>query len=316
MKKTNLVIIGSGPAGYTSAIYAARANLNPILFEGFMAGVAGGLLMTTTEVENFPGFPDGIFGPDLMGRMKNQALKYKTTILTEDIINIDLSSHPFILKGSKTSLESNAVILATGSNPKKLDIPGANEFWQRGVSTCATCDGALPIFRNKDLFVIGGGDSAIEEAIFLTRFASKIFIVHRKDALRASKIMSLRASSNPKIEIIFNTELKEIFGDKAVNGVLLKNNVTQKETKVSASGVFFAIGHTPNTAFLKNQITLNENGYILVRKGSTHTNKEGVFAAGDVQDFVYRQAITAAASGCMAALDAQKWLEEKGFLNS
>jgi len=314
MEKANLVIIGSGPAGYTAAIYAARANLSPIVFEGFQSGLPGGLLMTTTEVENFPGFPEGISGPTLMDNLKNQALRYKTKILKEDVLNVDLSSHPFNIKGSKTHLQTNALIIATGSDPKKLEVPGSREFWQKGVSSCATCDGALPIFRNKSLIVIGGGDSAVEEAIFLTRFASKIFIVHRKDVLKASKIMALRAMNNPKIEIIWNSEVKEILGDKLVNGVILKNNVTQAEIKLPASGVFFAIGHTPNTAFLKGQVVLNENGYILTRKGSTHTNKEGVFAAGDVQDFVYRQAITAAASGCMAALDTLKWLEESGYL--
>lgn len=314
MNKVNLVIIGSGPAGYTASIYSARANLAPVLFEGFMSGLPGGLLMTTTDVENFPGFPEGIIGPALMDKLRSQAKKYKTVILSEDVLSVDLSSHPFTINGSKTKLQTNALIIATGSTPKKLDIPGVKEFWQKGVSTCATCDGALPIFRNKNIVVIGGGDSAVEEAIFLTRFASKVFIVHRKDVLKASKIMALRAMDNPKIEVIWNTEVKEIFGDKVVNGVLLKNNVTNKETRFETSGVFFAIGHAPNTAFLKGQVTLNENGYILVRKGSSHTNVEGVFAAGDVQDFVYKQAITAAGSGCMAALDALKWLEEGGYL--
>lgn len=314
MRKTNLVIIGSGPAGYTAAIYSARANLEPVLFEGFLSGLAGGPLMTTTEVENFPGFPEAIFGPDLMERMRKQAKNYKTTFLQEDVVELDLSSQPFIVKGSKTIFETNAVIVATGANPKKLDVPGSKEFWQKGVSTCATCDGALPIFKNKELFVIGGGDSAVEEALFLTRFASKVFIVHRKDTLRASKIMALRATNNHKIEIIWNSELDEILGDQTVKAVVLKNNVDQKKVKLSAGGVFFAIGHSPNTAFLKGQLALNENGYILTKSGSSHTSVKGVFAAGDVQDFVYRQAITAAASGCMAALDAQKWLEEKGHL--
>jgi thioredoxin reductase (NADPH) len=316
MDQIDLVIIGSGPAGYTAGIYTSRANIKTILFEGFNAGIAGGQLMTTTLVENYPGFLDGIMGPDLMQNMKKQAEKFSVKVLGEDVKSVDLSNHPFQIFGSKTTLKTNALIIATGANAKRADIPGCgdNEFWQKGVSSCAVCDGAAPIFRNKEIFVIGGGDSAVEEATFLTKFASKVYIVHRGDKLRASDIMAKRATSNPRIEILFNSEIVSVSGDKVVNQVEILNKQTKKKEKKSAGGVFFAIGHLPNTQFLMGQLKLNETGYIISKPGSTCTNVEGVFAAGDVQDFRYRQAVTAAGSGCMAALDAERWLDHKGLL--
>lgn len=313
MERKKLVIIGSGPAAYTAAIYAARANLSPLIFEGFFSGPAGGQLMTTTEVENYPGFPEGVTGPALMEMMRKQAERFGTSFLTEDVTAVDLSKRPFVITGSQTSVEADALIIATGATAKRLDIPGANdgEFWQKGVSACAVCDGAAPIFRGKDLFVIGGGDSAVEEAVFLTKYGSKVYIVHRRDELRASKIMCERARKHPKVEIIWNHVPVKIEGDNVVTGVVLKDVNTGQETKHAAGGLFFAIGHTPNTAFLKGQIELHPNGYIKIKEGSSLTNVEGVFAAGDVHDHVYRQAVTAAGSGCMAALDAERWLSDR-----
>lgn len=310
MKKAQVIIIGSGPAGYTAAIYAARANLAPIMFEGFFSGPAGGQLMTTTEVENFPGFPEGITGPELIENCRKQAIRFGTQILSEDVESIQLEKHPFVVKGKKHTFSANAIIICTGATANRLDIKGANEgeFWQKGVTACAVCDGAMPIFRNRDLYVIGGGDSAVEEATFLTKFGKKVFLVHRRDRLRASKIMQERASSHPKIEILWNSEITEILGDNVVREVRIKNNKTHKETLHDAGGVFFAIGHTPNTAFLNGQIDLHSNGYIKVTPGTCKTSVPGVFAAGDVQDFVYRQAITAAGTGCMAALEAEHWI--------
>lgn len=315
MEKHPLVIVGSGPAAYCAAIYAARANLSPVLFEGFMSGVAGGQLMTTTEVENFPGFPEGILGPKLMENFRSQAARFGTKILAEDVESIDFSKRPFFINGSTTKLFAEAVIVATGATAKRLDVEGTRdgEFWQKGVTACAVCDGAAPIFRNRPLFVIGGGDTAVEEAIFLTKYASRVFIVHRRDELRASKIMADRALNHPKIELLWNRVLEKVTGDKVVRKVFLKNIPTGQTEEFDAGGVFFAIGHLPNTAFLGGQIELNETGYILTQGRTTCTNLEGVFAAGDVQDWVYRQAITAAGSGCMAALDAQKWLSEQGI---
>ncbi len=312
--KCKLLIIGSGPAGYTAAIYAARANLEPVLFEGFYSGPAGGQLMTTTEVENYPGFPDGVTGPDLVERFRQQALRFGTTILSEDVEDVELKSFPFIIKGRKTHYQAQSVIIATGAMAKRLEIPGAGEgeFWQKGVTACAVCDGAAPIFRNKPLFVIGGGDSAVEEATFLTKFGSRVYIVHRRDKLRASKIMQERALNHPKIEILWDSEVINVAGDNIVKTVTIKNLKTNQEQEHAAGGLFFAIGHTPNTAFLKGQLEVHPNGYIKVIKG-TQTSIDGVFAAGDVQDFEYRQAITAAGSGCMASLDAEKWLALKGM---
>lgn len=313
-ERVKLVIIGSGPAGYTAAIYAARANLEPVIFEGFFSGPAGGQLMTTTDVENFPGFPEGISGPELAERFRDQARKFGTKIITEDVESIDLSKYPFFVKGRKTYYETNAIIIATGATAKRLDIPGTREgeFWQKGVTACAVCDGAAPIFRNRPLFVIGGGDSAMEEATFLTKFGSQVHIIHRRDRLRASKIMQERIFKNPKIKILWDSEVIKVEGDEVVRSLTVRNIKTGQETQYAAAGLFFAIGHTPNTVFLNGQLELHPNGYIRVVKG-THTSVEAVFAAGDVQDYEYRQAITAAGSGCMAALEAERWLAEKGY---
>ncbi len=317
MQKRKLVIIGSGPAGYTAAIYAARANLEPLLYEGFFSGTAGGQLMTTTDVENYPGFPEGIQGPELMLKCRKQAERFGTEILTEDVTTVDLSSCPFKVVGSKTDVESEALIIATGATTNRLDIEGTRdgEFWQKGVTACAVCDGAAPIFRNKDLYVIGGGDSACEEAIFLTKFGSKVFLIHRRDQLRASKIMADRAIKHPKVEVIWNHVLEKVEGDDVVRSVTLKNVRTDETQKREAGGVFFAIGFTPNTVFLKEQLELEENKYLKVKPGSSTTSVEGVFAAGDVHDHVYRQAVTAAGSGCMAALDAERWLSSQGLID-
>jgi thioredoxin reductase (NADPH) len=315
MEKRKLVIIGSGPAGYTAAIYAARANLAPVLFEGFMTGPAGGQLMTTTEVENYPGFPDGILGPELMEAFRKQAARFGTDLLTEDVISVDFSKRPFAIIGSKTKIEAEAVIIATGATAKRLDIAGTRdgELWQRGVSSCAVCDGAIPIFRGKPLYVIGGGDSAVEEAIFLTKYGSRVFIVHRRDELRASKIMADRALNHPKIEMLWNSVIEEVKGQKTVEKIILKNLVSGDVAEREAGGVFFAIGHQPNTGFLEGQLETNSAGYILVQGATTRTSVEGVFAAGDVQDPTYRQAVSAAGSGCMAALDAERWLSHEGI---
>lgn len=315
MQKTKVVIVGSGPAGYTAAVYAARANLAPVLFEGFFSGPAGGQLMTTTEVENYPGFPEGITGPELVENFRKQALRFGTQILTEDVDSIDMSVWPFKVFGKKTQFEANSVIISTGAVANRLVIPGGGdgEFWQKGVTACAVCDGAMPIFRNKFLYVIGGGDSACEEASFLTKFGSKVFMVHRRDKLRASKIMQERVFSNPKIEILWDSEIIKIEGDSIVRSVQIKNVKTEAVTSHEAGGVFFAIGHTPNTAFLNGQLELLPNKYIKVQPGTCTTSIEGIFAAGDVQDHVYRQAVTAAGSGCMAALEAERWLSDRGL---
>ncbi len=315
MDEKKLVIIGAGPAGHTAAIYAARANLSPVMFEGFFSGPAGGQLMTTTDVENYPGFPDGISGPDLMNRMRNQSLKFGTQILTEDVQSVDLSVRPFRIQGSNTEVFAHAIILATGATAKRLDIPGTRdgEFWQRGVTACAVCDGAMPIFRDKELFVIGGGDTAVEEALFLTKYGKKVWIVHRRDELRASKIMADRALSHPKIEVLWNHVLTRVEGKQTVESVILQDVKTQEEKKWEAGGVFFAIGHEPNTKFLGGQIPLHENGYIKLSGKGCMTEVEGVFSAGDIHDYRYRQAITAAGSGCMAALEVEHWLMEKGL---
>lgn len=315
MEKKKLVIIGSGPAGFTAAIYAARANLTPLMYEGFFSGPAGGQLMTTTDVENFPGFPEGITGPELMDACKKQAQRFGTQIVTEDVKKVDLSSYPYKVYGSKTEVLAESLIIATGATAKRLDIPGTGEgeFWQKGVTACAVCDGAMPIFRDKDLYVIGGGDTAVEEATFLTKYGRKVFIVHRRDTLRASKIMADHAMKHPKIEILWNHVLTRVEGGSVVESVALQDVKTQKEVKREAAGVFFAIGHQPNTTFLEGQLQTDDQGYLIVKSQSTCTNIEGVFAAGDVQDKIYRQAVSAAGSGCMAALDAERWLTAKGL---
>lgn len=315
MKRQKIIIIGSGPAAHTAAIYSARANLQPLLYEGFQSGPAGGQLMTTTEVENYPGFPKGIMGPELMDSFREQSLRFGTEILTEDVEWVDLSQRPFKVHGSTTESLAEALIIATGATAKRLEIEGAadHEFWQKGVTACAVCDGAAPIFKNRPLFVIGGGDSAVEEATFLTKYGSKIYIVHRRGELRASKIMAERAKKHPKIEILWNSIIEKIMGDSVVQKVQIKNVETGKVEEKEAGGVFFAIGHQPNTLFLNGQLELNEVGYIRVKDGSMYTSVDGVFAAGDVQDPIYRQAVTAAGTGCMAAMDAERWLNHMGI---
>lgn len=314
MQRRKVVIVGSGPAAYTAAIYAARANLEPLVFEGFFSGEPGGQLMTTTDVENYPGFPEGIQGPELMSRMRKQAERFDTTILTEDVKRVNLKKYPFVVMGSETEIEAETLIIATGATAKRLDVPGTRdgEFWQRGVTACAICDAAAPIFRDKDLYVIGGGDTAVEEALFLTKYGKKVFIVHRRDELRASKVMAERALKHPKIEVVWDHVLIKAEGENVLTSVTVQNVKTKEVTKREAAGIFFAIGHVPNTAFLEGQVDTHESGYISVKPGSTYTSVDGVFAAGDVQDPHYRQAVSAAGSGCMAALDAERWLTAKG----
>jgi thioredoxin reductase (NADPH) len=316
MEKQKVIIVGSGPAGYTAAIYAARANLKPVLFEGFFSGPAGGQLMTTTEVENFPGFPEGITGPELVENFRKQAMRFGTTIISEDVEKVEKTSGGFRVKGKQKEFHSDAVIISTGATANRLDIPGAGdgEFWQKGVTACAVCDGAMPIFRNKPLYVIGGGDSAVEEATFLTKFGSIVYIVHRRDQLRASKIMQERAKTHPKIKILWDSAVTEVLGDNVVKQVRVKNLKTGNEVVEEAGGLFFAVGHTPNTAFLQGLVELHPNGYIKVEPGTCRTTCEGIFAAGDVQDHVYRQAITAAGTGCMAAIETERWLSERGLV--
>jgi thioredoxin reductase (NADPH) len=308
----SVVIIGSGPAAHTAAIYAARAELKPILFEGFMAGgiAAGGQLTTTTDVENFPGFPDGIGGPELCDRFRAQSLRFGTVIHTETVNQIDLSSRPFRYSTDERSGAAQTVIIATGATAKRDNIPGTRdgELWQKGVSACAVCDGAIPMFRNKPLFVIGGGDSAMEEAGFLTKYASKVYLVHRREEFRASKIMLARAHANPKIEFLLSSQVTNVLGKDFVETVQVKDLKTGQQRDFAAAGLFFAIGHVPNTGFLNRQITTDEQGYIVTEPGTTKTNVAGVFAAGDVQDKKYRQAITAAGSGCAAALECEWFL--------
>jgi len=309
-KIEKLIIIGSGPAGYTAAIYAARANLEPLLFEGFMAGgvAAGGQLTTTTEVENFPGFPEGIMGPMLMDNMRTQAAKYGSTILTETVLSVDLLSSPKKIVADSGEYFAHTVIIATGATAKRMGVPGEEQFWQRGISACAVCDGALPTFRNKPLVVVGGGDTACEEAAYLSKFGSVIYMLVRRDVLRASKAMQERTLSNPKIKIFWNTELQAADGEKVMSRVHIIHNKTHDSSVLEASGLFYAIGHTPNTAFLDKQLPCDETGYLLTMPDSTATDIAGVYAAGDVKDHVYRQAVTAAGSGCMAALEAERYL--------
>ncbi|KAI8817711.1 uncharacterized protein EV422DRAFT_540571 [Fimicolochytrium jonesii] len=316
-----VVIVGSGPAGHTAAIYLARANVNPVMFEGFMAAgvAAGGQLTTTTEIENFPGFPDGLSGPELMDQMRKQSEKFGTKIFTETISKVDLSVRPFKLWREGSDVEDNdailadAVVIATGATAKRLHIAGEETFWQAGISACAVCDGAVPIFRNKPLVVVGGGDSASEEATFLTKYASKVYVLVRSNKLRASKVMADRLLAHPKVEVLWNKVPVEAKGDRLLKQLVIEDTVTKKQTTMDVNGLFYAIGHTPNTAVFGKQLDLDDVGYIKVKPNagvpSTYTNIEGVFACGDVQDRTYRQAITAAGSGCMAALDCERWLE-------
>jgi thioredoxin reductase (NADPH) len=300
-----LVIVGSGPAGYTAAIYAARAQLSPILYEGSVT--AGGALMNTTDVENFPGFPEGVMGPDLMDSLRKQCERFGTKLVTDDIVSMDLTSEIKVLTdGSVNTLKAKSVILATGSAYKEIGLVNEKRLSGRGVSWCATCDGFF--FREKVLAVVGGGDSAMEEANFLTRFATKVFVIHRRDSLRASKIMVERAMANPKIEFIWNTEVIDVLGGEKVSGLKLRNLVTNEESAKDFDGLFVAIGHLPRSELLTGQIDLDSEGYVKVEGRSTRTNQKGVFACGDLVDHTYRQAITAAGSGCQAALDAERFL--------
>ncbi|MBK9030406.1 MAG: thioredoxin-disulfide reductase [Myxococcales bacterium] len=307
-----VVIIGSGPAAHTAAIYTARADLHPILFEGWMAGgiAAGGQLTTTTDVENFPGFPEGIGGPELTDRFRAQSVRFGTVIHTETVTRVDLSQRPFKYVTDEREGLAQTLIIATGATAKRDDVPGTRdgELWQKGVSACAVCDGALPMYRNQPLFVIGGGDSAMEEAGFLTKFASKVYLVHRRDELRASKIMQDRARANPKIEFLLSHQVTAVTGDQVMRAAKVRDLKTGAERELAAAGLFFAIGHVPNAGFLGGQVATDEQGYIITTPGTTATSVAGVFAAGDVQDKKYRQAITAAGSGCMAALEAEHFL--------
>jgi thioredoxin reductase (NADPH) len=311
----NLVIIGSGPAGYTAAIYAGRANLKPLVFEGFQAGgLPGGQLMTTTEVENFPGFPQGITGPQLMTQMKAQAERWGAELVTEDVLSVDFSTRPFKIRAETREVEAHSVVIATGATAKRLGLPSEHEFWSRGISACAICDGATPIFRGVPLVVIGGGDTAAEEAIYLTKYGDHVNLLVRSDVMRASKAMQDRVLSNPRITVHWNSEAIDVVGDeKHMTGVKIRNRQTGEESIIEAKGLFYAIGHTPNTALFKGQIELDEVGYIKTH-GSVETNLEGVYAAGDVQDHEFRQAITAAGTGCMAAMLAERWLSANGLV--
>jgi thioredoxin reductase (NADPH) len=305
----NLVIVGSGPAGYTAAIYAARANLSPLLITGFQAGgIAGGQLMTTTDVENFPGFPDGILGPDLMDRMRAQAVRWGTRLIEADADAIDLAQRPYRLTVEGQVIETQALILATGASANRLGLPHEQDFWSRGISACAICDGATPQFRNAELAVVGGGDSACEEAVYLTKYGSQVHLVVRRDALRASRAMADRVLANPAIRVHWNQDLVDVAGGDWLETIQLRDTTSGQEQTLAVKGLFYAIGHTPNTGLVAGQIELDRQGYLQVHSGRPETSVEGVFAAGDVADTEWRQGITAAGSGCQAALAAERWL--------
>lgn len=315
MVHNKVTIIGSGPAAHTAAIYLARAEMNPVLYEGMMANgiAAGGQLTTTTEIENFPGFPDALTGSELMDRMRQQSEKFGTKIITETISKVDFSSKPFKLwpefYEDGEPITTDAVVIATGASAKRLGLPGEETYWQQGISACAVCDGAVPIFRNNPLAVIGGGDSACEEALFLTKFGSKVYMIVRKDHLRASTIMQKRVEKNPKLEILYNTVSLEAKGDgKLLSHLKIKNVQTEEVKDLPVNGLFYAIGHTPATQIFKDQLETDASGYIKTIPGTASTSIQGVYAAGDVQDSKYRQAITSAGTGCMAALEAESYL--------
>ncbi len=301
-----MLIIGSGPAGLTAAIYAARGDLSPLMIEGFERG---GQLMLTTDVENYPGFPDGIMGPELMETFRKQAERFGTRIISSDVSRVDLSERPFKVWVGENLHEAESLIVATGASARWLDVPGEARLRGYGVSACATCDGFF--FRDKELAVVGGGDSAMEEATFLTKFASKVTIIHRRDEFRASKIMAKRALDNPKVDVVWNSAIEEVLGEDLVTGVKLNNLETGEESTLAVDGVFLAIGHDPNTNIFQDQLEMDEKNYLIVDSPTTNTSVEGVFAAGDVVDHVYQQAVTAAGQGCQAALDAERWLESR-----
>jgi thioredoxin reductase (NADPH) len=300
----DVIIIGSGPAGYTAAVYAARAKLNPLVFEGSVT--AGGALMQTTDVENFPGFPDGIMGPELMDSFRKQAERFGAELVADDVVSVDLTATPKVVKTDSETFTAKSVIIATGSKYKELDVPGEKELSGHGVSFCATCDGFF--FRGQDIAVIGGGDSAIEEATFLTRFANSVTIVHRRSELRASKIMQDRAFANEKIKFVWDSEVVEVIGDNKITGLRIKNVRDGSEQVLPVSGMFVAIGHLPRSELFTGQLEIDSEGYLVVDQPTTRTAIEGVFACGDVVDHTYRQAVTAAGTGCSAAIDAERWL--------
>lgn len=308
----DVIIIGSGPAGLTAAIYTARANMSPLVIEGEPSSTSdqpGGQLMLTTDVENFPGFPDGIMGPELMSNFRAQASRFGAEFVTAKVTDVDFSERPFTIKVGDTSYQAKTAIVSTGAQSLMLGLPNEERLIGHGLSTCATCDGFF--FRDQEIAVVGGGDSAVEEATFLTRFASKVYLVHRRDELRASKIMCERALENPKIEILWNSQVVEIQGDEKLSGVVLQDTVTEDTRVLDIDGLFIAIGHRPNTDLFKGHLKLKDNGYLETQPNTSYTEVPGVFACGDVQDDYYRQAITAAGSGCMAAIDAERWLEDQ-----
>ena len=316
MTHTRVLVVGSGPAGLTAAIYSARAQLSPIVIEGEPSSTTdqpGGQLMITTDVENFPGFPDGIMGPELMGKMREQAVRFGADLRMAKVTAIDTSVRPFratVTDGPDREITADTVIIATGARSLMLGVPGEDRLQSHGLSTCATCDGFF--FRDQDIAVVGGGDSALEEALFLTRFASSVTLIHRRDSLRASKIMQGRALAHPKIKVAWNRQVVEVLGENSVSGLRVRDTVSGNEEELAVTGVFVAIGHVPNTDIVKGIVDLGEDGYVITGPGS-YTSVDGIFAAGDVQDHHYRQAITSAGSGCMAAIDAERWLESRGM---
>lgn len=305
MEPEKVIIIGSGPAGYTAAVYSSRALLKPLMFEGDQPG---GQLMTTTDVENYPGFAEGIMGPAMMEIFKKQAERFGTRIEPRAITKVDFSKRPFTVWAGEKTYQAQTVIISTGATAKLLGLPSEKKYFGKGVSACATCDGAF--FKNVEVAVVGGGDTAMEESLFLTRYATKVWVVHRRDHFRASKIMTDRVMKHPKIEVIWDTEVEEVLGDKIVKTVRLNNLKTKAKRELKVEGLFIAIGHKPNTDIFKGQLEMNTVGYLTTKPGTTYTSVDGVFACGDVQDPIYRQAVTAAGTGCMAAIDAERWLEK------